>query len=68
MSFQSVGFLAFLAGTVLICLTAERRHPQAGRLLLMLACAGAAAEGALMISEAQSNNDTDWALHFCDYI
>ena len=39
MSFQSVGFLAFLAGTVLICLTAERRHPQAGRLLLMLACA-----------------------------
>ena len=35
MSFQSVGFLAFLAGTVLICLTAERRHPQAGRLLLL---------------------------------
>ena len=26
MSFQSVGFLAFLAGTVLICLTAERRR------------------------------------------
>ena len=43
-------------------------HACLAALLLMLACAGAAAEGALMISEAQSNNDTDWALHFCDYI
>ena len=37
-------------------------------LLLTLTCAGTSAESALRISEAQSNNDTDWALHFCDYI
>lgn len=41
----------------------------AALLLLLLACACAAAEdNALLISEAQSNNDTDWALGFHDYI
>lgn len=38
MSFQSLSFLAFLAGTVAVCLTAGARAPWLGRLLLMLAC------------------------------
>ncbi|MGN0995521.1 MAG: CotH kinase family protein [Candidatus Ventricola sp.] len=47
-------------GALHVCLAA---------LLLLLACACAAAEdNALLISEAQSNNDTDWALGFRDYI
>lgn len=38
MTFQSLSFLAFLAVTVTACLALGRRSPQAGRLLLMLAC------------------------------
>ena len=40
-------------------------------LLAALAVCGALAEEAsyeLFISEAQSNNDTEWALGFCDYV
>ena len=53
------------------------RRPRAGlwgllaALFLALAAGPACAEEdayALMISEAQSNNDADWALDFCDYI
>lgn len=38
MTFQSLSFLAFLAVTVAACLTAGRRDPWRGRLLLTLAC------------------------------
>lgn len=38
MSFQSFSFLAFLAVTVSVCLTAGRKAPWCGRLLLTLAC------------------------------
>lgn len=38
MTFQSVSFLAFLALTVTVCLTAGGRAPWCGRLLLTLAC------------------------------
>ena len=38
MSFQSLGFLAFLAGTAAVCLTVGRNHRQAGELCLTAAC------------------------------
>lgn len=38
MTFQSLSFLAFLAVTAAACLTAGRRAPRCGRLLLTLAC------------------------------
>ena len=38
MSFQSFEFLAFLAVTLAVCLTAGRRDRRTGRLLLTLAC------------------------------
>lgn len=38
MSFQSLSFLAFLTVTAAVCLTAGRRAPWLGRLLLTLAC------------------------------
>ena len=54
-----------------------RKRPRVGlmgllaALLLALAAGFACAEEdayALLISEAQSNNDADWALGFCDYV
>ena len=55
MSFQSFGFLAFLAVTLAVCLTAGRRDRRAGRLLLTLAClvfyvAGAGWRGLLVLA------------------
>nr|WP_325299391.1 MBOAT family O-acyltransferase [uncultured Dysosmobacter sp.] len=55
MSFQSFSFLAFLALTVTVCLTAGRKAPWLGRLLLMLAClvfyiAGAGWTGFLVLA------------------
>lgn len=55
MSFQSLLFLAFLAVTAAVCLTAGRRAPWAGQLLLMLAClafyiAGAGWAGFLVLA------------------
>ena len=38
MSFQSLGFLAFLAGTAAVCLTAGRRDRRLGRALMSAAC------------------------------
>ena len=55
MSFQSFGFLAFLAVTLAVCLTAGRRDRRTGRLLLTLAClvfyvAGAGWRGLLVLA------------------
>ena len=55
MSFQSFGFLAFLAVTLAVCLTVGRRDRRTGRLLLTLAClffyvAGAGWRGLLVLA------------------
>ena len=57
----------------MICLCTKRRFSVLIALLTvcLLCASGALAEEAsydLVISEAQSNNDTDWALGFYDYI